>query len=245
MFWQEDEDKSLPFQTPDEIVDALFSIRCKQLPVDHIWSLQKALLNALVGTTLEQSLEKNQSSNYSDVGQIPLGIHPIHVAESSNGWTRPDTTESFLFPSNRTKLIIRTHKDQLDALSSLCNQQLQIDSYSLNIGKMKTRLLTNTSVIFSRNLVCLDENETEDDFLRRYAQDIFKLTGVKTKKMMCGRSHQIATPDGLVHTRHLMIADLDSEPSIKLQQFGLGSHRQLGCGIFLPHKGIKSLNATE
>ena len=42
-----------------------------------------------------------------------------------------------------------------------------------------------------------------------------------------------------------MIADLDSDPSVKIQQYGLGEGKLLGCGIFLPHKGIKSLNVTE
>lgn len=228
MFWQEDEDKSLPYQTPDDVVDVLFSIKCKQLPLDHAWALKEALYHALMGE------------------KISLGIHSINVAESANGWNRPDeTTNTLLHPSRRTKLIIRTHKDYLGILNKLTGQQLSIDGYPLEIGAMKTRLLTNVSVIFSRHVVCQDPTEDENTFLARNATEIFKLTGAKTKKMMCGKSHQIKTPGGQIHTRHLMIADLESEASITLQQSGLGCHRDLGCGIFLPHKGIKSLNATE
>lgn len=228
MFWQEDEDKSLPYQTPDDVVDALFSIRCKQLPLDHAWALKEAI-----------SKELNDD-------EIALGIHHINVAESSNGWNRPDETpETLLYPSRRTKLIIRTHKDYLEALGKLDGRQLSIAGYPLEIGKMKTRILTNTSVVFSRHVVCKGENEDENAFLERNAAEIFELTDIETKKMMCGKSHQLNTPEGLIHTRHLMIADLDSEASIKLQQSGLGLHRDIGCGIFLPHKGIKSLNTTE
>ncbi len=227
MFWQEDEDKSLPYQTPDDVIDVLFSIRCKQLPLDHAWALKEAISDSL-----------NE--------EIPLGIHHINVAESSNGWNRPDATpETLLYPSRRTKLIIRAHKDHLDALEKLCDSKLSIAGYPLETGKMKTRMLTNASVVFSRHVVCMSENEEENSFLERNAAEILELTGIETKKMMCGKSHQLNTPDGLIHTRHLMIADLDSDPSIKLQQKGLGTHRNLGCGIFLPHKGIKSLNATE
>jgi len=234
MFWEEDEDKSLPYQTPDDILDALFSIRCKQLPLDHAWLLKEAISNALNDTSL---------ANYN---KAPLGIHHIYVAESSNGWARPDESiESKLYPSKRTKLIIRVHKNHLDRLSSLSDCEVAIGDHSLEIGKMKTRLLTNSSVIFSRHVVSQDSNETETAFLERNAFEILNLTGVKTKKMMCGKSHQLVTPGGPIHTRHLMIADLESETSIKLQQFGLGTHRDLGCGIFLPHKGIKSLNSTE
>ena len=229
MFWQEDEDKSLPYQTPDDVVDALFSIRCKQLPLDHAWALKEA-----ISTTL------------NDSEKIPLGIHHINVAESSNGWNRPDeASDNLLYPSKRTKLIIRTHKDHLKALSKLCGSQLSIAGYPLEVGKMKTRMLTNVSVVFSRHVVCTDRNEDENAFLERNAFEILQLTGIETKKMMCGKSHQLNTSDEKIHTRHLMIADLDSEASIKLQQSGLGIHRNLGCGIFLPHKGIKSLNAAE
>lgn len=232
MFWQEDEDKSLPYQTPDDIVDVLFSIRCKQLPLDHAWLLQEAILDGQRGTIFPEN--------------SPLGIHHIYVAESSNGWTRPDETmDSVLYPSKRTKLIIRAHKHQLASLKEFCDTELFIGEYPLTVGKMKTRLLTNTSVVFSRHIVCLHDAEGETAFLERNASEILNLTGVKTTKMMCGKSHQITTPDGPIHTRHLMIADLESETSIKLQQFGLGAHRTLGCGIFLPHKGIKSLNASE
>ena len=233
MFWEEDEDKSLPYQTPDDIVDILFSIRCKQLPLDHAWLLKEAITAA-----------SNDKNIVHDTAT--LGIHHIYVAESANGWTRPEeSNESILYPSKRTKLIIRSHKNQLASLSQLSHCELLIDGYPLTIGKMKTRMLTNTSVVFSRHVVCQSEDESETSYLNRNADEIFSLTGVKTKKMMCGKSHQLTTPDGPLYTRHLMIADLDSEPSIKLQQFGLGPHRELGCGIFLPHKGIKSLNATE
>lgn len=236
MFWQEDEDKSLPYQTPDDIVDVLFSIDCKQLPLDHAWLLYKAIM----GRFPEPITGENSAL------QVPLGIHHIHVAESANGWTRPEEVmEATLYPSKRTKLVLRAHKHQLANLSNLCEAELLIGKYPLKVGKMKTRLLTNSSVVFSRHVVCQDETESETVFLERNASEVHKLTGIKIKKMMCGKSHQITTPNGPVYTRHLMIADLESEPSIKLQQFGLGAHRTLGCGIFLPHKGIKSLNSAE
>jgi hypothetical protein len=47
MFWQEDEDKTLPWQAPDEVLDLSFAIQCKQLPLDHAWSLSQAIHAAL------------------------------------------------------------------------------------------------------------------------------------------------------------------------------------------------------
>jgi len=42
-----------------------------------------------------------------------------------------------------------------------------------------------------------------------------------------------------------MLAELSLEESVRLQQRGLGSHRSMGCGIFLPHKGISAVKNME
>jgi hypothetical protein len=42
-----------------------------------------------------------------------------------------------------------------------------------------------------------------------------------------------------------MIADLDKSSSLALQEAGIGPHRHFGCGIFVPHKGIKAVGETE
>ncbi len=36
-----------------------------------------------------------------------------------------------------------------------------------------------------------------------------------------------------------MLADLTPEDSVRVQQRGVGPWRRHGCGLFLPHKGIK------
>jgi hypothetical protein len=38
-----------------------------------------------------------------------------------------------------------------------------------------------------------------------------------------------------------MIADLKPGESLSIQQFGLGEERKLGCGLFLPHRGIDAV----
>ena len=40
-------------------------------------------------------------------------------------------------------------------------------------------------------------------------------------------------------------ADLDKATSLSLQESGVGPGRPLGCGIFLPHKGIRAVGETE
>jgi hypothetical protein len=42
-----------------------------------------------------------------------------------------------------------------------------------------------------------------------------------------------------------MVAELRPEESITLQQRGIGEHQHLGCGLFIPHKGIREVHDLE
>jgi len=227
MFWQEDEDKTLSYQIPNEIIDISFNINCKQLPLDHAWELRQQLQQVLPWLK----------------GNKLAGIHQLFVAESNNGWMRPEDGENqVLYPSRRTRLYLRIPNEFIEETKALYGKVLTIADHALLLGKPKQKQLVNTSIIFSRH-VTSDKNESEDAFLQRYAIEFKQTTGMNIKKMMSGKTNIIKTPKGDLHTRHLMIADLESDSSIKIQQSGLGGKRQLGCGIFLPHKGIKSLIA--
>ena len=63
--------------------------------------------------------------------------------------------------------------------------------------------------------------------------------------MLGGITHTMNFPDGQVFTRSLMVADLEPEQSIRLQQIGLGEGRRIGCGLFLPHKGIAPVKGPD
>lgn len=229
MFWEEDEDKSLPYEVPDDIVDISFAIKSKKLPIDHAWALSQAVENALPWAKDEPQFR----------------AHQIHVAETGNGWLRPEDTENqWLWPSRRTRMYLRVPQHRLDDVKTLIGQTLDIEGCPVKLGAERIRELTNASVIFSRYILS-PEGEDENAFLARMHKEIFELTGIKMRKMICGISHSIKTPAGNLQTRHLMVADLESDPSVKIQQHGLGEGNLLGCGIFLPHKGIKSLNASE
>ena len=230
MFWEEDEDKTLPFKAPEDVIDLVFSIKCKTLPLNHAWALSREIIQHLPW------LDETPTA----------GIHQIHVAESNNGWMRPEDDEenALLYPSRRTKMTLRIPIDKFDATQGLSGKVLNIDGHALKVLSSKKKVFSNSSVIFSR-YVLSDENETENTFLTRVSEELKRTANFKVKKMLCGKSHTIKTPSKILSTKHLMIADLDSETSIKIQQLGIGNSKELGCGIFVPHKGIKSLNAGE
>jgi len=230
MFWQEDDNKQ-EFQVSDEVVDLVFNIDCRELPVDHAHALGEALCNAL------PLLGEDDR----------CAIHSIHLAGSQNGWERPDPKlGQKLVLSRRTKLTLRVpgeHREQIE--QALGGTTLDIDGHKLTIGKAKHKLLSKQGTIFARHIVLEDGEDTDENaFMMRIVNDL-KSRGIRVKKALCGITQQIETPDGPLLTRSIMLADLSTDESVQLQQQGLGTHRHLGCGIFLPHKGIDAVKQAE
>lgn len=230
MFWQEDE-KPKAFTIPDDIVDLVFEIDCRELPVDHARELADAI-----------------HDHVPEVGEDErVGVHSIHLAGSQNGWERPDPKlGQRLILSRRTKLTIRVPKEHCEQIQqALHGADLDIAGCHLAIGKAKQKKLSNQGTIFSRYVV-LEEGEAEDEniFLQRIVSHLAE-RGIHIKKAMCGKTAIIEGPDGPVATRSIMLAGLGTEASVQIQQFGIGPLRHMGCGIFIPHKGIEAVKETQ
>ena len=230
MFWQED-DKPRDFEVSDKIVDLVFDIQCRELPVDHAHDLSRAL---------EAFLPQLQQDRR-------LGVHTVHLAGSQNGWERPDPKlGQKLVLSRRTKLTLRVPQEQLQQIQdSLHGAVLDIGGCSLKIGKCKQKKLSSQGTIFSRYVV-LEPGEDSDEnaFMQRVVTNL-RERGIRVKKALCGKTAEVAGPEGPVQTRSIMIADLRAEESVRLQQEGIGPMRNMGCGIFIPHKGIDAVKMAE
>ena len=222
MYWQETKDNAR-YTVPDDIVDVVYSIDCRALPVDHAYALSQAIQRALPWFAQEDS----------------AGLHTIHVAESGNGWMRPDRADALLYLSRRTKLTLRLPKHRIEDAGKLTGQTLDIDGKPLRVEKSIVRPLRTLTTLFSRYIVTR-EGMDEAVFLQD-AMALFHKMGVYPNKMLCGMEHVIATPDRPIRARSLMLADLAVEESVKLQQQGLGTDRKLGCGLFIPHKDIREV----
>ncbi len=227
MYWEEEKKTKPEYQVPDDIQDLIFKINCKSLPMDHAQGLSEALCNALPWLVEE-----------------PLaGIHLIHAAESGNGWIRPEITENeVLNLSKRTKLHLRLPKNRLEDAQILQGKTIMVDGHELGIRESAPRKLTKSPIIFSRYILTDDDDESA--FLANVHEQL-SVMGVKVRKMLCGKYHQHKIASGIMSTRSLMIADLEADESVLLQQQGLGPNRLFGCGLFLAHKGILAVDAES
>ena len=225
MLW-EDDDKKQEFIVPDDVVDLVFRINCKQIPTTHAWELQQAMYEAL--PWLESESE--------------VGIHQIHGAASGNGWERPPDGE-LMHLAHRARMYLRVPRDKIEHARKLTGTTLDIDGYTVEVGDADVKLLNPIQTIFARYVIG-PEGIDEDGFLQ-WVVDELKQRDIQVRKMLCGINHVIKTPQGEQQTHSLMIADLDKPTSLKLQEKGIGPGRHLGCGIFLPHKGIRAVGETE
>jgi len=227
MFWSEEKGKK-EFKVSDDVVDLVFRLDCKMLPLEHAHALFQAISSVLDWIETEAL----------------AGIHQIHVAESGNGWMRPeDPANEVLHLSRRTRMSLRVPKQRIEDAKRLTGKTLDIDGYHLSIGEASIKPLSDLSPLFSRYVICATEL-SEEQFLMTVAEQL-QAMDIPVKKMLAGKQHIIRTPSEIIHTRSIMVADLDKEHSVRLQQHGIGPGRHLGCGLFVPQKGIKPVKDTS
>lgn len=228
MYWQDDEDKTGNFEIPLDVQDFLFKIECKTLPLDHGYSLSQQIIKHLPWINEEPR----------------AAIHQIHVAESANGWMRPEDPETeLLCVSRRTKMTLRLPMTRSEDARALIGKKLDIQGHALSVGEFSTRKLSRLTTVFARYM---DTGGSSDEalFLQSMHQQLLE-KGIKVKKMMSGRLLTHRTDEGPLLTRKLMLSDLDVQQSVFLQENGLGDKQLMGLGIFLPHKGIDAVNKKQ
>jgi CRISPR-associated protein Cas6 len=227
LYWQEDEEQE-DVELPRTVQDLLFRIDCRTLPLDHAEALSTQIRRHLPWLDDE-----------------PLAaIHLIHVAESANGWMRPEDPDSeLLHVSRRTRMTLRLPSHRFDDARALVGRQLDIAGHPLTVGDFHLRPLSKLTTIFARHV---DTGGTEDEaeFMRQVARELAD-RGIRVKKMMPGKLHRHRSAEGDILTRKLMLSDLQIPESLQLQEQGLGRRRLMGMGIFLPHKGIEAVNKKQ
>lgn len=221
MYWQ-DKPVAEKFVVPDDIQDLAFRMQARCLPIDHAHTLSRAIADALPWLESEPD----------------AGIHLIHIAESGNGWFRPaDAAHEMLQVSRRTRLRLRLPKTRLDDARTLTGRHLDVGGHEVIVGEATARALSAQTTLISRYVI--DEaGQSEAEFVDNCVT-LLREMGIKVRKLLCGRESVFQFPERRIPVRSLMLAELEPEESVILQQRGLGPGRKIGCGLFIPHKGIK------
>ena len=207
----------------DEVVDAVFAIECRSLPVDHAFALSQAIQAALPW--------------FADEPQA--GLHTVHGAASGSGWMRPEGKGAQLQLSRRTKLVLRLPGHRLPDAAALSGQTLEVAGSPMRVGALAPRPLLRIASLFSRGVIF--EGAADESAFVAAAIEALRALGVESSTLLCGRDVTLATPQRTYRTRSLMVTVATPAQSLDLQRHGLGKARKLGCGLFIPHKDVGDL----
>jgi len=228
MFWTEDTDSKRKYETPNDVMDVSFKLDCKTLPIDHAQALSDAIHSALPWFGEEEF----------------TGLHLIHVAESGNGWMRPEDPENeVLCLSKRTRMTLRIPEHRIEDAYLLSGKELDIDGHALMVKEGSSKKLSVLPTMFARYI--LTEQHTDEDAFLQQMVDVLKAMEIPVTKVMAGRLRKMRMSEGDVYLRSLMVAEMLPENAFKLQMHGIGGGRKFGCGLFVAQKGISAVNASD
>lgn len=207
----------------DEVVDAVFAIECRSLPVDHAWALSQAVQAALPWFAEEPQ----------------AGLHTVHGAASGAGWVRPEGEDARVELSRRTRLVLRLPGRRMADAAALTGRTLDVAGSAMRVGRLSARPLLRIASLFSRSVIF--EGAGDEAAFLAAATEALRALEVESPTLLCGRDVTLATPQGPYRTRSLMLTVATPAQSLLLQRQGLGEARKLGCGVFIPHKDVGDL----
>ena len=156
------------------------------------------------------------------------GIQHMKGAETNTG-------DATLNINRRTKLFLRVPKTRVADAQQLIGQSLDLAGHALQIGSFKTREFSPFGNIYAHFVDT--GSTTEEQFVQDVMQELDGHFQLRCG-FICGKRQTLQSTSGPLHGYSLMLHDVPPHKSLQLQDEGLGRHRLLGCGIFIPHKSI-------
>lgn len=196
------------------VVDVVFPLEGHSLPREHAQALAQAL-----GAQLPWL-----------AGEPLTGVHPVKMVQGN---------DSHALLSQRARLLMRLPRARVAALSALAGQTLDVAGSALRLGVPHLRELLPHATLYAYAVAAASDDELV--FMETVAGELQTLQ--VRAQCVCGKRQRMAVAGGTLDTFSLMLHGLSPEHSLQLQQHGVGGHRLLGCGIFVPHKSAAAVGA--
>jgi CRISPR-associated protein Cas6 len=199
----------------DPVVDVAFPLAGVSLPRDHALALAQALGERLPWLASD-----------------PIaGIHPVKVVHGSGA--------SGLL-SRRARLLLRLTRSREPALAVLQGCTLSVGGSVLRLGAPSWHALVPHGTLYAYFVAAASDDEQA--FTATVDGELEALN--ISCQCVCGkRAQHVAALGQIIHGFSLMLHGLSPADSLRIQRVGLGAHRVLGCGIFVPHKSAAAVGA--
>jgi CRISPR-associated protein Cas6 len=164
------------------------------------------------------------------LGQVAgTGMHRLNLAAGAGGLL-----------SGRTRLTLRVPSDRVDEVAAaLAGRAVDLGGERLVLGVPVWRALLPHRTLYAHFVDAEDDEEL--GFLARMDTELQRL-GVACRTV-CGRLQSLPTPEGALAGYSLLLDGLSPEHALRVMNHGLGAHRALGCGLFIPHKSAAAVGA--
>lgn len=193
-------------------IDVVFGLEGTSLPSDHAEALARSVAEWLPWLPEDPT----------------AGIHPLKTAPTSQG---------MVLVARRARLLLRVPGHRAEASLALAGHRLPVGA-GLTTGRGTARALVPSSTLYAARVSsdAKEERAFEEEVARWLARAEVRC------KCIAGRARPLAIGGGMRSAFGLALHGLAPEDSLRIQSEGLGPHRHLGCGIFVPHKTIALSN---
>jgi len=147
--------------------------------------------------------------------------------------------DGVLYLGHRAQLTLRLPQHRVADAYALAGLRLDLGG-PVDIGEASQRALRPGSAQYSPFVALASAGEEE--FLEECGRCLERLD--IAAGLICGRAQSKRGEDGRIYGFSLMLHGLTPEGSLRIQSFGLGDARKLGCGIFVPHKTATAVGAA-
>jgi CRISPR-associated protein Cas6 len=202
------------------VIDLVFPLAGRSLPRDHRVALAEAL------DRLAPWLSDTPGA----------GPHPVNLVHGGG--------EPALL-SQRARLVLRVPRERADELgAALAGRTLDIAGHTVQLGAPHARELLPHGTLYA-HFVAADPAVGDDEaaFLDACHQALDAL-GADSRRI-CGRRQRIHA--GLAAPLvgySLMLHGLAGDDALRVLRAGVGAHRRLGCGLFVPHRSAAAVGAA-
>lgn len=196
------------------MVDMVFPLAGHSLPRDHAQALQQALLQALPWLA----------------GEPQAGIHAVKLVSGN---------ENLALLSQRTRLLLRLPRERVATAQALAGRTIEVAGCAVQLGPPHLRELLPHATLYAPAVAAPGADEAA--FMQAVADELQTLE--VRSQTVCGKRNSRQLQGQTLTTFSLMLHALSLADSLRLQEQGLGPHRLLGCGIFVPHKSAAAVGS--
>lgn len=205
--------RSDPATADAGMADLVFAVRGVELPADY----RHALWTALCGAA--PWLRDAPHVGVQGVHSVPTGAATVLLG-------------------HRARLTLRLPAARLaQAAAALEGRRIDIAGAPLEIGASHVRALAAAATLYAEFVSTGSAHELA---FRDEVATALQQLGVAAG-LVCGGARALAADGCMVRGFALALYGLAPDGALKLLCEGLGRHRELGCGFFVPHKTIVSV----